>query len=377
LQYSGVVSNAGNITLVDVTIVNTQPIAGSPVFGPITLAPGEAVAYDASYLVSPDFCGTDTVTAQGFDACTLEPVVNSVTTVCPVITAPRISVTKHCPSETTPRGGVFTFTGTVMNLGNVTLIDVMVVNAYQVECYSRTNGPVIGPITLLPGASVDFSGSYTAPMSCCEVVDTLTASGADRCTGSRVTATSSQVCPLLTTPGITVTRVCPPTPVPVGGLFTFTGVVSNNGDVNLTNVTVVSSQPSANTPLLGPIELAPGETKQFSGSYTVTADSNPATDTVTAQGYDVCQGRTTTASADCSGPVGPLVISSVALANGTARITWTAKVGTVYRIQRTDSSDDTNWTTIPGDVTATGATASKDDAVGSVQQRFYRVMVVR
>ena len=201
LQYSGIVSNAGNITLVEVTIVNTQPIADSPVFGPITLAPGEAVAYDASYLVSPDFCGTDTVTAQGFDACTLEAVVNSVTTVCPVITVPRIAVTLNCPAETTPRGGVFMFTGSVRNPGNVTLTDVMVVNNYQDDCYSRTNGPVIGPITLAPGAVVDFSGSYTAPMSCCEVVNTLTASGQDRCSGSLVSATASQVCPLLTTPG--------------------------------------------------------------------------------------------------------------------------------------------------------------------------------
>jgi hypothetical protein len=44
----------------------------------------------------------------------------------------------------------------------------------------------------------------------------------------------------------------------------FSGSVSNSGDTILTNVFVVSSQPSPNTPLLGPIELAPGETKVFS-----------------------------------------------------------------------------------------------------------------
>jgi hypothetical protein len=376
LQYSGIVSNAGNITLVEVTIVNTQPIADSPVFGPITLAPGEAVAYDASYLVSPDFCGTDTVTARGLDVCTLEPVVNSVTTVCPIITVPRIAVMFNCPAETTPRGGVFTFTGSVMNPGNVTLTNVVVVNNYQVDCYSRTNGPVIGPITLAPGAAMDFSGSYTAPMSCCEVVDTLTASGQDRCSGHQVTATASEVCPLLTTPSITVTRVCPTTPVPVGGTFAFTGVVSNNGDVNLTNVTVVSSQPSAETPVLGPIELAPGETKSFSGSYVVTA-GNPAEDTVTARGLDVCQGRTATATADCAGPIAQLVINSVSVANGTAMVTWSAIPGKVYRVQCRASSRDANWTDVPGDVTATGATASKVDDVQSIQQRFYRVMVVQ
>ena len=178
LQYSGTVSNAGNITLVDVTIVNTQPSAGSPVLGPITLAPGESVTYYASYLVSPDFCGTDTVTARGLDACTFAPVVNSVTTTCPVMTTPRIFVTKNCPPEPTPHLGVLIFTGTVSNPGNVTLTNVFVVNNQP-----SNNTPVIGPITLAPGASVNFTGSYTAPQYCCEIVDTLTARGQDRCSG--------------------------------------------------------------------------------------------------------------------------------------------------------------------------------------------------
>jgi uncharacterized repeat protein (TIGR01451 family) len=377
LHYSGTVSNAGNITLVNVTIVNSQPGEGSPVFGPITLAPGESASYFASYVVPPDFCGTDTITAQGFDACTFAPVVNSVTTTCPIVTTPRIAVTKNCPAQPTPRGGVFTFTGTVSNPGDVTLINVMVANNYQADCYSRTNGPVIGPITLAPGASTNFSGSYTAPLSCCEVIDTLTASGQDRCAGTRVTATATAACPLLSTPRITVTRVCPASPVPVGGVFAYSGSVSNAGDVVLTNVIVLSSKPNANTSVLGPMALAPGETQMFSGSYTVTADSNPLTDTVTASGTDICQGRTVTATANCFGPVGPLIVSSVTIANGTATVTWMAKSGVTYRLQCASNNQNSVWINVPGDVTATGDTASKNDAVGSTKQRFYRIMVVQ
>ena len=375
LHYSGTVSNAGNITLVNVTIVNSQPGEGSPVFGPITLAPGESASYFASYVVPPDFCGTDTITAQGFDACTFAPVVNSVTTTCPILTTPRIAVTKDCPAQPTPRGGVFTFTGTVSNPGDVTLINVMVANNYQADCYSRTNGSVIGPITLAPGASVNFSGSYIAPLSCCEVIDTLTASGQDRCAGTRVTATATAACPLLSTPRITVTRICPP--APVNGVFAYSGSVSNAGDVVLTNVFVLSTKPNANTSVLGPIALAPGETQMFSGSYTVTADSNPLTDTVTASGTDICQGRTVTATANCFGPVGPLIVSSVTIANGTATVTWMAKSGVTYRLQWASNNQNSVWNNAPGDVTATGDTASKNDAVGSAKQRFYRVMVVQ
>jgi uncharacterized repeat protein (TIGR01451 family) len=377
LHYSGTVSNAGNITLIDVTIVNSQPGDGSTVWGPITLAPGESANYYASYLVPPDFCGTDTITARGLDACTLAPVVNSVTTTCPVLTTPRIAVTKNCPAQPTPRGGVFTFTGTVSNPGDVTLTNVVVANNYEVDCYLRTNGPVIGPITLAPGASVNFSGSYTAPLSCCEVMDTLTASGQDRCAGTRVMATATAICPLLSTPRITVTRVCPASPVPVGGVFAYSGSVSNAGDVVLTNVFVLSSQPNANTSVLGPMALAPGETAMFSGSYTVTANSNPVTDTVTASGTDICQGRTVTATANCSGPVGPPIVSSVILANGTATVTWIATPGVTYRLQCASNYQNSVWINVPGDVTASSNTVSKNEAVGTTPQRFYRVMVVK
>jgi uncharacterized repeat protein (TIGR01451 family) len=236
LVYSGTVSNAGNINLVNVTIVDTEPGAGSPVLGPIILAPGESVSYDASYLVPPDFCGADTVTASGLDGCSLAPVANSVTTTCPIITSPRIAITKQCPPLPTPHGGQLIFSGTVSNPGNVTLLNVFVVNNQP-----SNNTPVIGPITLAPGASFDFSGSYTTPPLCCEMTDTLTARGQDRCTASNVTATATAICPLLYTPKIAVVKNCPANPVPVGGLFAFTGYVTNTGDAILTNVLVFST----------------------------------------------------------------------------------------------------------------------------------------
>jgi hypothetical protein len=103
-------------------------------------------------------------------------------------------------------------------------------------------------------------------------------------------------------------------------LFVFTGSVTNTGDVVLTNVFVVSSQPNANTPLLGPIELAPGESEEFKGSYTVTAGSDPATDTVTAQGTDTCQARTVSSVANCSGTTAVPTITSVLTGDGTVTI---------------------------------------------------------
>jgi uncharacterized repeat protein (TIGR01451 family) len=297
LTYSGIVSNSGNITLVNVTLVNDIPTNGS-VFGPVTLAAGEFASYSASFIVPADFCGTHTVTARGLDSCTHLPVAASATTICPVLpTLPRIAVTKNCPAQPTPHGGTFTFTGTVSNPGTVTLVNVFVVNDQP-----AANTPVIGPITLAPGASRDFSGSYPAPTDCCAITDTLTAHGQDRCGGTLVAATATQICPLLTTPRIAVVEHCPSAAVPVGGLYEFTGSVTNTGDVVLLNVYVVSSQPASNTVVLGPIELAPGESEEFNGSFTLVAGAGELI--VTAAGVDTCQARVATASANCSGPIG-------------------------------------------------------------------------
>ena len=295
MTYSGVVSNAGNITLINVIVTNNQSPNNPLLLGPISLAPGESVSYYASYIVPPDFCGGDTVTASGLDVCTYLQVMNSVTVTCPVTLTPRLTVTKNCPVEITPRGGLYTYTGSVSNAGNVTLVNVVVTNRYKFDCYTLTNGWVIGPITLVPGASASFRGSYTAPWSCCEVIDTLTARGQDRCAGSNVTATATTVCPLLTTPGIALVQNCPLNPIPIGSMYQFSGYVTNTGDAVLTNVFVFN--PQSYIPVLGPIELAPGESQPYSGSYLVPA--NTCSVSVTVFGQDICGGVVVTNTASC------------------------------------------------------------------------------
>ncbi|GDY22278.1 hypothetical protein LBMAG56_36250 [Verrucomicrobiota bacterium] len=291
LTYSGSVSNAGTITLLDVTVVNSQT-PGVPVLGPVTLAPGQWVTYSASYLVPEDFCGTDTVTASGLNVCTLLPVVNSVTTTCPVISSPpRIAITKDCPLSPTPPGGVYAYTGTVSNPGQVTLVNVFVVDNYPTN-----NTPVLGPITLAPGASANFVGRAIAPTECCEIIDTATARGQSRCTASNATATVTTVCPLLISPAIALVQNCPASPIPMGSVYQFSGYVTNTGDVVLTNVFVYGPQ-GAGSPLLGPIELAPGESEFYFGSYTVPFDTCSVS--VTARGQNVCRGNVAVTSVSC------------------------------------------------------------------------------
>jgi len=111
--------------------------------------------------------------------------------------------------------------------------------------------------------------------------------------------------------------------------------------------------------------------------------------TVTATGVDICQARTVTAKADCAGPVAlsadPVqsiksvvpFIASMTVASGMVTVSWTATPGVTYCLQCTDGSQDPVWINIPGNVTASGDTASKTSPMGTDPKRFYRVMVVQ
>ena len=55
-------------------------------------------------------------------------------------------------------------------------------------------------------------------------------------------------------------------------------------------------------------------------------------------------------------------------------VTWSAIPGTAYRVQFKADLNDTNWTDLAPDVTATDPTASITDSPGATQ-RFYRILV--
>ena len=309
LTYSGTVSNTGNITLFSVTVVDNQPNTNALVLGPIILAPGELATFAGSYVVPVDFCGNDTATASGFDLCSGALVTNSFTAICPIAHNPRIGVTKQCPELPTPHGSNLTFFGTVTNLGDVTLVNVYVVNDQP-----SNNTPVIGPITLRPGAGTNFTGSYTAPLVCCEIIDTLTARGQDQCSFSNVTATATAICPTVYTPGIALVpdQTCPPNLLP-GSCYCFSGYVINTGDAILTNVSVFSSALPCqdglnNLPSGAPIDgqqlfsfglpdLAPGQSEPYYGCLTVPSNICEVTIIVTSQ--ETCKGTLITNTISC------------------------------------------------------------------------------
>ena len=116
-------------------------------------------------------------------------------------------------------------------------------------------------------------------------------------------------------------------------------------------------------------------------TWTPTAAQSPGTNLITTIVTDnglPAMSATNSFTVVVAKPVAmtPPVIQSINVSNGVAVITWSSISGRSYRVQYKQNLTDANWTDLPPDVTATSATTSKTDAVGSVPRRFYRVVML-
>jgi len=217
------------------------------------------------------------------------------------VRTPCIDVTKQCVSAVNVGGNavVVSFTGSVSNCGNETLVNVGITN----------NQPVAGTLvtnisSLAAGQVINFSGTYTNTSNICgPFPDTVTATGTGVGSLGIVTDSASAQCTITYTPSISVTKVCPVVAPLPGTTLTFTGMVCNTGNIALTNVTVVDDKTlttGGNVVASFPL-LTNGECRAFSGSISVPANVCSITDTLTARGTNICNGVgvVNTATATC------------------------------------------------------------------------------
>ena len=108
-------------------------------------------------------------------------------------------------------------------------------------------------------------------------------------------------CTYVLPPGLQVTKQCPPTNAAPGTLLVFTGTVTNSGQVTLTNVSVFNDQPVPDTLVASFLSLAPGQSLNFTNSYTVPTNVCSITDTLFARGTNICslEAVTATTNATC------------------------------------------------------------------------------
>jgi uncharacterized repeat protein (TIGR01451 family) len=196
------------------------------------------------------------------------------TILIPVI-FPCISITKACDNACTPYGQPILFHGTVSNTGDSALVNVVVTDTPPAGSTSSTitfdnvqpsNRPWDG--TLAAGESAVYHGSYTPPSNggsslCGPFTDTISATAVDvtgaaldnttPCinpttgvsTGTRPPVTAT--CLVCNNPCVQVAKNCGPAVIDVAaGTYTVSGLVTNCGNVPLTNIVVIDNITNAN-----------------------------------------------------------------------------------------------------------------------------------
>src|SRR3954469_4028237 len=225
---------------------------------------------------------------------------------------PCINVVVACTGQS---NGTITYSGSVSNCGNTLLRDMTVSNF--------VNGALVyvsGPVTIATNQSINFSGSWIPANPCAPSTALILVQGTDVTShSSNVVSSASTTCSIITTPGIQVTKVCPPTAVGPGQLLTFSGSVSNTGNVTLNNIVVVNDQPAPNTSVFTRATLAPGEVVTFTGSYTVP-ETCSTTSTLTANATSLC-GVAVTSRATSTCPIVTAPAIAVTLVCPTTPIT--------------------------------------------------------
>jgi uncharacterized repeat protein (TIGR01451 family) len=333
VTYTFTVENTGNSTITDINVTDLPaPPAGGVVPDCIArvnpsatcsgastdLLPGETAVFTGTYTVTQADIDhgsiVDTSTTQGTTPTggTATATSNQVTVT--VAQLPSLLISKAADRTiVTAVGQTIDYHFTVTNSGNVTLTDVGVTDnpvspagGVTASCQSLTNptGTCSGPsTTLLSGQIATFSGTYVVTQADIDhgtIADTATATGTPP-TGSPVDATSNLVTVLAPNkPAIATTKSAFPTTVTQAGEgVTYTFVVTNNGNDDLTSVEVKDNpegpaggvdpvcQSSSSPPgfCSGAVPLAPGESATYTATYAVTQadiDHGSIVDTATA-----------------------------------------------------------------------------------------------
>ncbi len=308
LSYTGTVINTGQIALTQVRLINPT-LPGQVRFdggenSVARLAPGDSVAF--TYLAAASKAGPacglrTTFSAQGLSPCTETPVASAPKTLeCPLPSNAAVSLNGACPDRPVPPGSVLVTQGSVTNTGGtvlthvvVTRTDVLVSGTFPLlpsgpPLLRRPLDPtVVAQFPVLrPGETRTFTARLKVEPNCCATRQTLRVKAKDTC-GGEIQDHRTLLCPVATNPALQLTRECPKEPITLGEPLPYSGTVRNAGDITLTDVVVYDSVQGLGKVLLGPIALAPGETRTFEASDEASVVRCEGT-LLVAQGQSLC-----------------------------------------------------------------------------------------
>ena len=281
VPYDFLVTNIGNVTLTDVTVTDTPVLTTGPTCPESTLAPG----------ASETCTGTWTVTQANLTA-------GHVTDTAIATGTPPVGPPVNSPPSTVIIPVVQTIAGNIYECVNGA-VSTTLASATGAALSAPTTPPVTGTNTI-PATDVaagTFTMSATAPTG-----DVFVACGVatpPTIAGGGLSATQPVIVPsggagvgnfyvVTDAPAITVLKSSTTTSVDVvGQVVPYDFLVTNIGNVTLTDVTVTDTPVLTTGPTCPESTLAPGASETCTGTWTVTQANLTAghvTDTAIATG---------------------------------------------------------------------------------------------
>jgi uncharacterized repeat protein (TIGR01451 family) len=300
VDYTITVENTGNEPLVGVTVNDTLlgDITGDFDFDFSNPFPvGETATANVTYSPQPGDPDplVNTVTASGFGQDSQTEATDEASCETDITHEPGIDVTKSCPGSV-PAGSDISYTITVENTGNEPLVGVTVNDTLLGDITGDFDFDFSNPFPVGETATANVTYS-PQPGDPDPLVNTVTASGTGEDSETEATDVASCVTDILN-PSIDVTKSCTPL-AHVGDTVTYTITVTNDGDEDLTNVTVVDT-------ILGDLsaafadDLAVGASESHDFDHVVQAgDPDPLINEVTATGLGVQSETLVDDTAEC------------------------------------------------------------------------------
>ncbi|WP_378239456.1 DUF7507 domain-containing protein [Actinomadura harenae] len=293
ITYSYLVTNTGNDTLSNVNVTDDLPGISAVTCPQTTLAPNESMTCTATYVTTQQDLDNGSVfnvaVAHGTAPAATEPTDSAPADATVIGKAnPGITVAKSADrSSFTAAGQPITYTYKVTNTGNVTLNDVGINDPLP-----GLSTPTCLTTTLPAGGSTDCTATYTttqADVDAGAVHNEASAHGTPQgATGPIESPLSEVTVPAVANPSIALSKVPNRLTYPGAGVvITYQYVVTNTGNVTLTDVGITDAHTGL-SPVTCPLTtLPPGGRTVCIGTYTTTAQdvlNGEITNTATAHG---------------------------------------------------------------------------------------------
>jgi len=291
LDFTFLVTNTGNVTLTGITVNDPLADLSTPFCPTTTLAPAANVTCTADYVTTQADVDRGSVvnsaTATGDPPTGPPPTSPPSSVTVPAVQSPSLTVTKSAQQTSfSTAGQMLDFSFLVTNTGNVTLTDITVNDEL-----AGTSTPSCPSTTLTPGNSVTCTATYVttqANVDAGSVANTATVTG-DPPSGPPTTSPPSTVTvPAVQSSSLSVTKTAQQSNFTAAGeTLDFSFLVTNTGNVTLTDITVNDELAGTTTPSCPSTTLTPGDSVTCTATYVTTqanVDAGSVSNTATVTG---------------------------------------------------------------------------------------------